>query len=199
MISKENEILNKKTLDKVEELQVVQSHEILKEPEKNVDLRDARISELEIQLLESQKNERNKHDAFLRAKAEIENIRRRTELDIEKAHKFALERFSSDLLFVVDSLERALELIDKNNYELKSTIQGIELTLKSLQDLLYKYKIKTISDINVPFNPDIHQAMSLIESIDQKPNYVISVMQKGYMLNGRLLRPAMVTVSKLKE
>ncbi|AEW44411.1 Hsp70 co-chaperone [Serratia symbiotica str. 'Cinara cedri'] len=164
-----------------------------------VNLRDKRIAELEAKLLEAQEDVRDGRDSLLRAKAEVENVRRRTELDIEKAHKFALEKFSGDLLSVLDNLGRAIEMADKNNPELTSMIEGVELTLKTLQDVMYKYGIELVSDINIPFNPDIHQAMSLIESSDHEPNHVITVMQKGYTLNGRLLRPAMVVVSKPKS
>ena len=137
-------------------------------------------------------------DRLLRAMAEAENIRRRAELDVEKAHKFALEKFSGDLLPVIDNLERALDLADKNNPELAAMIEGIELTLKSLLDVVRKYGIEIVGDVNVPFNPEVHQAMSMMESADHQPNHVMMVMQKGYTLNGRLLRPAMVAVSKAK-
>lgn len=160
------------------------------------DLRDDRIAELEAQLAEAQQRER---DSVLRAKAEMENVRRRSEQDVEKAHKFALEKFSGDLLPVIDNLERALELADKNNPELVAMIEGIELTLKSLLDAVRKYGIEVVGELNVPFNPDVHQAMSLMESADHQPNHVMMVMQKGYTLNGRLLRPAMVAVSKAKS
>lgn len=119
-------------------------------------------------------------------------------LDVEKAHKFALEKFSGDLLPVIDNLERALDLADKNNPELAAMIEGIELTLKSLLDVVRKYGIEIVGDVNVPFNPEVHQAMSMMESADHQPNHVMMVMQKGYTLNGRLLRPAMVAVSKAK-
>lgn len=160
-----------------------------------VDPRDERIAELEAQLKEVQQRER---DSLLRAKAEVENIRRRTELDIEKAHKFALEKFSGELLPVIDNLERALDLADKSNSELAGLIEGVELTLKSLLDAVRKFGMEVISDIHVPFNPEQHQAMTMMESDELEPNHVMMVMQKGYMLNGRLLRPAMVAVSKAK-
>src|SRR5699024_10180568 len=118
--------------------------------------------------------------------------------DVEKAHKFALEKFSSALLPVIDSLERALSLSDKSNAEFTAMIEGIELTLKSLLDTVNKFGIEAIEEENVPFNPDIHQAMSMVESEEIAPNHVITVVQKGYSLNGRLLRPAMVMVSKAK-
>ncbi|MBU9848218.1 nucleotide exchange factor GrpE [Rahnella ecdela] len=160
-----------------------------------VDPRDERIAELEAQLKELQQRER---DSLLRAKAEVENIRRRTELDIEKAHKFALEKFSGELLPVIDNLERALDLADKSNSELAGLIEGVELTLKSLLDAVRKFGMEVVGDIHVPFNPELHQAMTMMESEELEPNHVLMVMQKGYTLNGRLLRPAMVAVSKAK-
>ena len=159
----------------------------------SIDPRDERIAELEKALAESQGGVR---EAQVRAQAEIENIRRRTEIDIEKAHKFALEKFANELLPVIDSLERALEVSNKENPELASMVEGIELTLKSLLDAVRKFGVEVVGDIHVPFNPDVHQAMSMIESADVAPNHVLMVMQRGYTLNGRLLRPAMVAVSK---
>ena len=160
-----------------------------------VDPRDERIAELEAQLKEVQQRER---DSLLRAKAEVENVRRRTELDIEKAHKFALEKFSGELLPVIDNLERAIDLADKSNPELTGLIEGVELTLKSMLDAVRKFGMEVVDDIHVPFNPELHQAMTMMESEELEPNHVIMVMQKGYTLNGRLLRPAMVAVSKAK-
>lgn len=159
----------------------------------SIDPCDERIAELEKALAESQGGVR---EAQVRAQAEIENIRRRTEIDIEKAHKFALEKFANELLPVIDSLERALEVSNKENPELASMVEGIELTLKSLLDAVRKFGVEVVGDTHVPFNPDVHQAMSMIESADVAPNHVIMVMQRGYTLNGRLLRPAMVAVSK---
>lgn len=160
-----------------------------------VDPRDERIAELEAELAKLSNGVR---DAQLRAQAEIENIRRRTELDVEKAHKFALEKFSNELLPVIDSLERALQVADKSNSELASMIEGIELTLKSLLDAVRKFGVEVVGETHVPFNPDVHQAMSMVESDEVAPNHVLMVMQNGYTLNGRLLRPAMVAVSKAK-
>lgn len=156
---------------------------------------DPRITELEQQLLEAQKRER---EALLRAKAEVENIRRRTEQDVEKAHKFALERFANELLPVIDNLERAIELVNRENAESMSMLEGLELTLKSFLATVGKYGIKVVAEKNVAFNPELHQAMTMIDSEEHEPNQVIDVMQKGYTLNGRLLRPAMVIVSKAK-
>ncbi|AKC31878.1 nucleotide exchange factor GrpE [Candidatus Pantoea carbekii] len=159
------------------------------------DLLNQRIAQLEIELAQSQECVR---DIQLRSQAEIENIRRRTEIDLEKVHKFCLEKFVNELLPVIDNLERALEVSDKSNEKLSSIIEGIELTLKSLLDTVHKFGVEVINSTNVPFNPEIHQAMSMIESEEITPNYVLMVMQRGYTLNGRLLRPAMVTVTKAK-
>lgn len=153
----------------------------------------ARIAELEQQLEASRKTER---EAMLRAHAEIENIRRRTEQDIEKAHKFALEKFSNELLPVIDNLERAIEAADRDNEESKAMLEGLDLTLKTFLDAVSKFGIEPVDAANVPFNPEIHQAMTMIESPDHSAGQVINVMQKGYTLNNRLLRPAMVIVSK---
>lgn len=191
MSSKEHKTPNEQASEEME--QQAQREEAMAA---GADLRDERIAELETQLAEAQQRER---DSLLRAKAEMENVRRRSELDVEKAHRFALEKFSGDLLPVIDNLERALDLADKNNPELVAMIEGIELTLKSLLDAVRKYGIEVVGELNVPFNPDVHQAMSLMESADHQPNHVMMVMQKGYTLNGRLLRPAMVAVSKAKS
>ncbi|HBC6054098.1 nucleotide exchange factor GrpE [Proteus mirabilis] len=153
----------------------------------------ARVDELEKQLQQSQKTER---EAMIRAQAEIENIRRRTQQDVEKAHKFALEKFSNELLPVLDNLERALSAADYENEQMQPMIEGLELTLKSFLDAVRKFGIEVVEEKNVAFNPEVHQAMTLIDSPEHEANHVVDVMQKGYTLNGRLLRPAMVVVSK---
>ena len=153
----------------------------------------ARVDELEKQLQQSQKTER---EAMIRAQAEIENIRRRTQQDVEKAHKFALEKFSNELLPVLDNLERALSAADHENEQMQPMIEGLELTLKSFLDAVRKCGIEVVEEKNVAFNPEVHQAMTLIDSPEHEANHVVDVMQKGYTLNGRLLRPAMVVVSK---
>ncbi|WP_338884893.1 MULTISPECIES: nucleotide exchange factor GrpE [Xenorhabdus] len=187
---------------KVPDEQVAENTENVLEQQMNAEQADApetenvvnpRVAELEEQLKQAQANER---DAMLRARAEIENIRRRTEQDIEKAHKFALEKFANELLPVIDNLERALDAADRTNEALLPMIEGIELTLKSFIDSVGKFGVEVVSDINVPFNPEVHQAMTMMESDQHEPNQVMLVMQKGYTLNGRLLRPAMVAVSK---
>lgn len=135
-------------------------------------------------------------DDALRMVADAQNIKRRAEKDIENARKYALEKFSSDLLVVADNMERALEAADADNEVLKPLTEGIELTQKSLIDTLSKFNIEKIDPLGEPFDPQFHQAMSMIENPDAEPNSVTMVMQKGYTLNGRLLRPAMVMVAK---
>lgn len=135
-------------------------------------------------------------DAALRAQADAQNIKRRAEQDVEKARKFALERFSGDLLPVVDNLERSLEAASGADELSKSIAEGVELTLKSLTDAMKKYNIEALDPVGEPFDPQLHQAMTMMENADMEPNTVMAVMQKGYTLNGRLIRPAMVMVTK---
>lgn len=160
-----------------------------------VDPRDEKIANLEAQLIEAQNRER---DSVLRIKAEMENLRRRTEQDVEKAHKFALEKFVNELLPVIDSLDRALEVADKANPDNAAMIEGIELTLKSMLDVVRKFGVEVIADTDVPLDPNVHQAIAMVESEEIEAGKVLGVMQKGYTLNGRTIRAAMVTVAKAK-
>ena len=136
------------------------------------------------------------HDAALRAQADAQNVKRRAEQDVERARKFALERFAGELLPVVDNLERALESAGGDDEAIKPIAEGVELTLKSFLDALGKQNIEVVDPNGEPFDPNLHQAMSMVENAEVEPNTVIAVMQKGYTLNGRLIRPAMVMVSK---
>lgn len=135
-------------------------------------------------------------DRTLRAQADAQNIKRRAEQEMEKARKYALERFAGELLPVVDNLERALEAASGDDEAIKPIAEGVELTLKSFQDVLRKFQVEPVDPVGEPFDPQRHQAMSLIDNPDAEPNTVLAVMQKGYTLNERLLRPAMVVVSK---
>jgi molecular chaperone GrpE len=134
------------------------------------------------------------HDAWLRAKAETENVRRRAAEDIAKASKFAVERFAKELLAVKDSLEAGLAIESPSAESLKS---GTELTLKQLVAAFEKSGLKDINPVGEKFDPHFHQAISMIEA-DQEPNTVVSVLQKGYLLAERVLRPALVVVAKAK-
>lgn len=155
-----------------------------------VDAVQAEIEGLQQQLLEAQ-------EQSLRAAADAQNARRRADQDVEKAHKFGQEKLVTDLLPVVDNLERAIDaVVDIDSEALKSVLEGIELTLKSFQDTLARNSVETINPEGEPFNPQLHQAMTMVESPNAEPNSVINVFQKGYTLHGRLIRPAMVVVSK---
>ena len=138
----------------------------------------------------------NAKDQVLRTHAEMQNLRRRMERDVENAHKYALEKFVGELLPVVDNLERSIQAMADIDGDFKAVSDGIELTLKSFQDVLARFKVEAVDPGGEAFNPDLHQAMSMLEVPDAKPNTVIDVFQKGYTLNGRLIRPAMVVVAK---
>lgn len=142
-----------------------------------------------IRLAEAQEN-------ALRAAAEMQNIRRRAEQDIQKAHKFALEKFATDLLAVVDSLERGIEVSDVSDEAIRPMREGMELTYKLLLDTLKRFQVERLDPQGEPFNPEEHQAMAMEENADVEPNSVLKVFQCGYSISGRLLRPAMVVVSK---
>ena len=168
------------------------------EPEvsaEQVDPRDEKIANLEAQLAEAETRER---DSVLRIKAEMENLRRRTELDVEKAHKFALEKFVNELLPVLDSLDRALEVANKDSDSMTAMVEGIELTRKSMLDVVAKFGVQVVADIDVPMDPNVHQAIAMVESDEVAAGNVLMVMQKGYTLNGRTIRAAMVSVAKAK-
>jgi len=133
-------------------------------------------------------------DKLLRTQAEMDNLRKRTERELENAHKYALERFAGELLAVRDSLEMGIQAAgDAEAQQLK---EGSELTLKLLTQVMEKFGIQAVDPAGEKFDPERHQAMSMQESAEVPPNTVVAVMQKGYTLNDRLLRPAMVMVSK---
>ena len=165
------------------------AHEIISEEQE-------KINELELALAAAQATVADQKDSVIRAKAEVDNVRRRSAQDVEKARKFALEKFAGELLPVVDNLERAIDAFDKEDESQKAMLEGIELTLSSFLSTLEKFDVKAIDPQDQPFNPELHQAMSMQEVPGVAANTVIAVMQKGYELNGRLIRPAMVMVSK---
>jgi molecular chaperone GrpE len=137
-------------------------------------------------------------DAALRAQADAANVQRRAEQEIDKARKFALDRFVGELLPVVDNMERGLSAAADSGADATIT-EGLELTLKSFMDALKKAGVEVVDPQGEPFDPQLAQAMSMVPNPDVEPNTVIAVMQKGYTLNGRLVRPAMVMVSKADE
>ncbi|PVV20930.1 MAG: nucleotide exchange factor GrpE [gamma proteobacterium symbiont of Ctena orbiculata] len=148
-------------------------------------------------LLEDARAKADDHwDQLMRTRAELENLRKRNQRDLENAHKFALEKFSMDLLQVWDSLELGHQAALDEQVDVDRLREGTELTLKLLIDVMHKHGVDQVDPDGEPFNPEFHQAMSMQERDDVAPNTVVAVMQKGYLLNSRLLRPAMVMVSK---
>ncbi|MBL6904349.1 MAG: nucleotide exchange factor GrpE [Pseudomonadales bacterium] len=148
-------------------------------------------------LAECEETTQRAKDDLLRVQAEMQNVRRRAEQDVEKAHKYGQEKFSIELLAVVDNLERSLEVASNNEDEtVKAIYEGVNLTLKSFLDCFTKFNIEAVDPMGEPFDPQLHQAMSIQENAECEPNTVIAVMQKGYTLHGRVIRPAMVMVSK---
>ena len=160
---------------------------------------EAEIAMLYAELEAAKQNIADQKDSVVRAAADVDNIRRRAAQDVEKAHKFALEKFANELLPVIDNLERAIEFSDKENETLKPLLEGIDMTVKSFNDAVAKFGVEIVNPQGEQFNPEFHQAMSIQPSNDVSPNTVLAVMQKGYTLNGRLLRPAMVMVSKAAD
>ena len=135
-------------------------------------------------------------DQTIRAQADVQNVRRRAEQDVEKAHKFALEKFAKELLPIVDGLEKAVEAEVASGNEMTTLREGVEMTLSMFLSGVKKFKLEQIDPIGHPFDPTLHEAMTMVEAPDAEPNTVIAAMQKGYTLSGRLIRPAMVVVSK---
>jgi molecular chaperone GrpE len=133
-------------------------------------------------------------EAALRAHADSQNVRRRAEQDVEKAHKFGIEKFAKSIVNVADNLERALTSTPATGEE-DLVREGVELTLKDLLETLARFEVKVVDPHGEPFNPELHQAMTMVPNPELEPNTVMDVVQKGYTLHGRLLRPAMVVVS----
>jgi len=146
-------------------------------------------------LKQAELNAQEHHDAWLRAKADADNIRKRTQVEISNAHKFAVEGFSSEMLAVKDSLEAAIKV---ETADLASMKSGVELTLRQLVSVFEKFNLSEIDPMGEKFDPHKHQAISMVEA-DAAPNTVVSVLQKGYLLHDRVLRPALVMVAKTKE
>ncbi|MFK0571141.1 nucleotide exchange factor GrpE [Endozoicomonas sp.] len=148
-----------------------------------------RIDELEEQLGQAK-------DQTLRAHAEAMNIKRRAEQDVEKAHKFALEKFVNELIPVVESLEKGIENAEQAEGQHETMLEGMRLTYKQLLDALGKFQVLQVNPEGEPFDPHFHQAISMVPNPDMEPNTVMNVFQKGYTLHGRVIRPAMVVVSR---
>jgi len=153
-----------------------------------------------IERLESAEKKASENwDQLLRTKAEMDNIRRRTQKDLENAHKFALEKFISEMLAVKDSLEMGVDAAGQENANVENLREGSEMTLTMLTGVFEKFNVVELNPMGEKFNAEHHQAMSMQPSDEHEPNTVIAVMQKGYLLNDRLVRPAMVMVSKAAD
>jgi molecular chaperone GrpE len=165
------------------------------QPEAEVDQSELSEESEHNQVEELQQKLTTLGEQLLREQAEMQNVRRRAQRDVESAHKYALEKFASELLSVVDNLERAIDAIDADDESQKAVAEGLELTLKTFIDVLDKYNVEPVEPEGQPFDADLHQAVSTVPNNEVEPNTVINVFQKGYTLNGRLIRPAMVVVS----
>ncbi len=188
----EQELKQENLAENTEELEQpeVQAEETAADP---LEEAIARVQELEEQLADAAKKEQ---DALLRARAEVDNIRRRAEQDVEKAHKFALEKFSKDILNTIDNLERALATpANKEDESIKGLFDGVELTLKELLATVARFGIEPVGIVGETFNPDLHQAISMQPAEGFETNQITTVLQKGYLLNNRVIRPAMVMVA----
>ncbi len=150
---------------------------------------DAALQRLETQLRDCEEDK-------LRLAAEMDNLRRRTAREVESAHKFALEKFMNDLLAVVDSLEKGLEACENGDGALESIVEGTRLTHRQLHQVLEKHGLEALDPAGERFDPEQHEALTLVPSEEHEPNTVQQVIRKGYRLNGRLVRPAQVIVTR---
>ena len=150
--------------------------------------------DLESQLEEAQQSAKDNWDKLLRSQAEMENLKRRTSKDLENAHKFALDGFVKALLEVNDSLSMGLKSAQDEKATLENTIEGLELTNKVFSSTLAKFGVETVNPVGEKFNPELHEAVTMVPMPDNKSNTVLEVIQTGFTLNGRLVRPALVIV-----
>jgi len=152
--------------------------------------------ELAKALAQAEEKAQQHYDQWMRTVAELDNTRKRHQRDLENAHKYALERFVAELLGVRDSLELGVQAAQADNADVNKLREGMELTLKMLAAAMEKFQVEPLNPEGEPFNPELHQAMTLAPRDDLPPNTVVTVVQKGYTLNGRLVRPALVMVSQ---
>ncbi|MCK0163242.1 nucleotide exchange factor GrpE [Marinobacter sp. S6332] len=164
---------------------------------------EGEVQQDEVSELDALKEQlQDSQEQMLRLQAEMQNVRRRAEMDVQKAHKFALEKFVKELLPVADSLEKAVESTEGQETagELVASIrQGVEMTLNLFVSSLKKFNVEPLNPVGEPFDPQQHEAMSMVPAPDAEPNSVVAVVQKGYLLNGRVVRPAMVMVAKAQD
>ena len=175
--------------------------DVSNEQEVNAELveQEPSLEQLKLELTQAQQKAQDNWDKALRVQAEMENLKKRTQKDLEDAHKYALTGFAKELLPVLDSLVLGLQAATGDSPEVQKFRVGSELTIKQFEAVLAKFKIVAIDPIGQPFNAELHQAMVMQAVEGAEPNTVVNVFQKGYTLNGRLLRPAMVVVAKAAE
>jgi len=183
---------NEKNENLVDE--TVENVEAILEEEISASEGDADVMSSELAVLQKKADEH--YDQLVRAHAEIENLKRRHTQELEKAHKYALDKFVGELLTIWDSLELGLQAAQNDEADVASLREGTELTVKMFGDVMEKFNVERINPEGEAFNPEFHQAMSMVPNAEMAPNTVMAVMQKGVSLNGRLIRPAMVVVSQ---
>ena len=180
----------------VDETGEVENAESDDQVELDEQVEEVSLEQLQKQLKQAEKKAAENWDKALRVQAEMENLKRRTQKDLENAHKYGLEKFAKELLSVIDSLELGIQASTSDNPEVVALKQGSELTIKQFESVFAKFNIEAIDPVGQAFNPELHQAMTMQPSADVEPNTVLNVFQKGYILNARLIRPAMVVVSQ---
>lgn len=195
MTTQNENVQTEETITENEEIQQeVVTEEVEEEKINPLAEAQAKIAELEAYILEADKREQ---EIQLRTQAEIQNIRRRAEQDVEKAHKFALEKFSKEILNVVDNLERGLDALDKavTDETTQALVDGVEMTHKEFINTLAKFGVVAMGEVGEAFNPELHEAISMQPAEGIEANHISTVLQKGYTLQGRVIRPAMVMVA----
>ncbi len=178
---------------------IAEEHDTDAEAEQVAAEEEVSIESLQKQLAAAEKKAEENWDKAMRTQAEMENLKRRTQKDLDSAHKFALEKFAKELLTVIDSLELGIQAATGDSPEVQKLREGSELTIKQFESVFAKFNIEAVDPVGQPFNPELHQAMTMQPSDEAEPNTVLNVFQKGYVLNGRLIRPAMVVVAKAAD
>jgi molecular chaperone GrpE len=186
--------MSKKDNPAAEQEQVVEQETV--EPTAEESAPEVTVESLQLELQAALEQVENQKEDVIRAQAEVQNIRRRAELDVSKAHKFGQEKLITELLGLVDNLERAITASKAENATLENLLEGVEMSQTMLLDGLKKFNVEQVDPHGEPFNPELHEAMTAVPNPDMEPNTVMDVFQKGYTLNGRLIRPAMVVVTK---
>ncbi len=202
MTNEQGSSVAKKDSDLIEEV-LEQADEIdtnivekAEEIEDKVEVEELIEENLQKRLKQAENKATENWDKALRIQADMENLKRRTQKDLENAHKYGLEKFAKELLSVIDSLELGIQASTSDAPEVVALREGSELTIKQFESVFAKFNIEAIDPTGEAFNPEVHQAMTMQPSADVEPNTVLNVFQKGYILNGRLIRPAMVVVSQ---